>query len=364
MSHYKYLGCFLIFNLVTEKVAIGEATCVASFQNEIKGSSSPSSNVWVEFQNDIPHAKEFKVCNWIKIQFFNSDYIGCLWSYCTLEIPSPKMECVQICIDGVYDTAFRNLKLKGYLNLKSYRGLKSVTQSLNSYYHRAWTHICWSLSTETGESKMYQDGKQLDATEYFNITSEDSAFKASNAMQEASLIFGQEPDIIRGGFDKKQAYLGDLSELNIWNYTLPDADIFDMASCNRLLRGNIVAWERSNLILHNVMIADQEDHSTFCIISPKYFIIPERTRFPESKQTCEVHGGTLALPRSDQESQRLMEMVLQHNKECIGTENSSDENVMWIGAIKFEHKWYGLNTNPSKGEILNYTKIKQSSSEE
>ena len=364
MIHFKYLGCFLIFNFATEKPALGEATFVASFQNEIKGSSSPSSNVWVEFQNDIPHSKEFTVCNWIKIQFFNSDYIGCLWSYCTLELASPQMECVQICIDGVYNTAFRNLKLKGYLNLKSYRGLKSITQNLNSYRHRTWTHICWSLSTATGESKMYHDGKQLGLTDYLNITSEDSAFKASNAMQEASLIFGQEPDIIRGGFDKKQAYLGELAELNIWNYTLPDADIFDMASCNRLFRGNIVAWERSNLTLHNVMIADEEDHSTFCIVPRKYFIIPEKTRFPESKQTCEVHGGTLALPRSDEESQKLMELVLQHNKECIGNKNSADENVMWIGAIKFQHKWYGLNTNPSKGEILNYTKIVQSSSEE
>ena len=50
-------------------------------------------------------------------------------------------------------------------------------------------------------------------------------------MNDYALIFGQEQDRIRGGFERGQAYIGHLSEFNIWNVTLSEKDIFDMATC-------------------------------------------------------------------------------------------------------------------------------------
>ena len=50
-------------------------------------------------------------------------------------------------------------------------------------------------------------------------------------MLNTSLIFGQEPDSFRGGFDKAQAYIGDLAEFNIWDTILERDFIEDMAKC-------------------------------------------------------------------------------------------------------------------------------------
>lgn len=38
-------------------------------------------------------------------------------------------------------------------------------------------------------------------------------------------IVGQDPDQLRGGFDGEQAFRGDLTQLNIWDYLLPNSII-------------------------------------------------------------------------------------------------------------------------------------------
>ena len=87
------------------------------------------------------------------------------------------------------------------------------------------------------------------STERFNVTKDDVALKGSTEVSASALIFGQEQDRIGGGFERGEAYIGHLSEFNIWNRTLNEKDILNMALCKTNMKGNIVEWEKSSLLI-------------------------------------------------------------------------------------------------------------------
>ena len=255
--------CNLLIQLAMACVVLGVQTFMTSFQADLKSNTLATTNTWIEFSNNIPRTKEFTVCHWIKIKFYNSDFAACLWSYCTVESPEHDMDCLQVCMDSAIYTLNRNLVFERGIKLKNHDKVNNKRIELNNYRHRTWTHLCWSFSSQSGKSKYYHDGIMF-SIEEFNVTRADVALRASSDMTDFAFIFGQEPDEIRGGFQKGQAFLGYLSEFNVWKHTLNDKDISDMASCQTMIKGNVVAWEKSGLIRRNVVFSDINDISYFC----------------------------------------------------------------------------------------------------
>ena len=109
-------------------------------------------------------------------------------------------------------------------------------------------------------------------------------------MDESSLIFGQEPDSIRYRFDSHQAIIGDISEFNVWNYTLSASKISSLATCESFEKGNIISWEPNNFINSNVKITRFLDSGTLCNTSPRFVILTERVQYLEAKKICKIHG--------------------------------------------------------------------------
>ena len=352
---WKILVAILPINPCINISVTGMQTYVALFQTDIIGSPSATSNVWIAYDKHIPSSKEFTICHWIKIKFYNIDNAACLWSYCTIQRKGDKMECLQACMKGVMHTAYRDLEFQGEIKLKKYDDLVSLRRKLKYYQHRTWNHLCWSFSSHTGKNRYYQNGEIL-STDILNVTNDDLALKASYEVIDAALIVGQEPDSMRGGFNRREAYLGQLSEFNIWNYTLDDSDIVDMALCKKLQKGNIVAWEKSSWVLSNVVIEDIQD-ALFCIRQQQYLIVPEKSKFEEAQKICEIHGGSLAVPRSKEDSVTILDVVSNHRDKCIESTDSGKENVAWIGARKINRKWYEFHSTNSQGNLLNHTKV-------
>ena len=194
-------------------------------------------------------------------------------------------------------------------------------------------------------------------TEQLNVTNNDLALRASTEMSNFALLLGQEQDEVGGGFQKGEAFIGYLSELNIWNSILNAKDVTDMASCQTMPRGNIVSWEKSTLIGYNVIMEDITDSSYFCNTSTKYVIFTEKMRFSEGMTLCKIHGGSLAVPESDQDSHKILNIVSTHKNICTQDSDSKQEDAVWIGAKKINDKWYYLSDTQSHGTQLNYTKI-------
>ena len=346
----------MLIQLTMVYVVFGGQTFMTSFQTDLKGNNLATTNVWIEFSADIPQTKEFTVCHWIKIKLYNSEYAACLWSYCTVESPGNNMDCLQVCMDSAFYTLNRNLVFERGIKLNNHDKGNNKRIELNNYRHRTWTHLCWSFSAQTGVSRYYHDGTMFNI-EQLHVTMDDVALKASSNMSDFALIFGQEPDKIRGGFQKGQSYLGHLSEFNIWNHTLSDKDISDMASCQTIMKGNVLAWKKNGFIRRNVVVRDITNISYFCENRKNYVIFADKMRFSEGETRCKIHGGSLAVPTSDRESRNILDIVSKHKKICTKNSNSKNENAVWLGARKFNHKWYYLSTTKSRGKLLNYTNI-------
>ena len=110
---WKGVMTFLPIQLRLQPLALAQETFFASFQNDLDGSLSVSSNVWIEFLSKIPNMKAFTTCHWIKIKFYNNRIAACLWSYCISQNGKQEMECVQVCLSGLLHSANRNMLFAG-----------------------------------------------------------------------------------------------------------------------------------------------------------------------------------------------------------------------------------------------------------
>ena len=345
---------FLLYVNVSDLIICQETSFTASFQTGIVGPFSATSDVWMESTKQIPSLQEFTVCHWIKVKFYNIKSVACLWSYCTIQTENSEMECLQVCLGAVDGTLGRNLFVAGYLPLER---KSTVTQELKDYRHRTWTHLCWSFSTLTGISQFFHDGVLL-GTDAVNISNNDLAMRGAQKMYDTALIFGQEPDIMRDEFDHFEAYLGELCEFNIWSYILTNSNIMEMASCKTLMRGNVLSWNKTRWNTQNILIQDLSDPNLLCSQKRQYFLIPEKLRYLDAKKTCEIHGGYLAIPRSEEENSLIVDMVIQQKEICGDPVHSNNRNLMWIGAEKWNDAWYKEDSSTHTSQMrLNYTKV-------
>ena len=126
----------LLVQLEMANLVLGKQSFMTSFQTDIKDNSLATTDVWVEFSAQIPQSKEFTVCHWINIKFYNSETAACLWSYCTLQSPGQKMECIEVCLLAEYNTLKRNLVFHREINLNNYDNVDVKRIELKYYHHR------------------------------------------------------------------------------------------------------------------------------------------------------------------------------------------------------------------------------------
>lgn len=49
-------------------------------------------------------------------------------------------------------------------------------------------------------------------------------------------------DVVGGRFDAGQAFVGELSQVNIWDRVLKPVEIQSMANCSMYVPGNVISW--------------------------------------------------------------------------------------------------------------------------
>lgn len=54
-------------------------------------------------------------------------------------------------------------------------------------------------------------------------------------------------DIVGGRFDATQAFVGELSQFNMWDRVLRPMDIVGLANCSAYMPGNVVPWIDANV---------------------------------------------------------------------------------------------------------------------
>ncbi|CAG04454.1 unnamed protein product, partial [Tetraodon nigroviridis] len=116
---------------------------------------------------------------------------------------------------------------------------KSVAQLPLDVRDGKWHHICITWTTRDGQWEAYQDG--------FKRGNGDNLAAWHPIKAGGVIILGQEQDVVGGHFDAGQAFVGELSQVNIWDRVLKPAEIQSMANCSTYIPGNVVSWLATNV---------------------------------------------------------------------------------------------------------------------
>uniref|UniRef100_A0A8C2CAV9 Si:dkey-283b15.2 n=1 Tax=Cyprinus carpio TaxID=7962 RepID=A0A8C2CAV9_CYPCA len=105
-----------------------------------------------------------------------------------------------------------------------------------------WHHVCVTWSTRDGRWEAYQDGVKRGSGENLSPW---HPIKPGGVF-----ILGQEQDTLGGRFDATQAFVGEISDVQMWSHVLTPHDIYSLASCGGHMTGDIIAWAESEVELH------------------------------------------------------------------------------------------------------------------
>lgn len=98
-----------------------------------------------------------------------------------------------------------------------------------------WYYICIIWIIWDGVWEVYQDGMQ-------GGSGENLVFYYFIKFQGV-LVLGQEQDILGGGFDVIQVFVGELVYFNIWDCKLIFGEVYNLVICSiKVLFGNVIVW--------------------------------------------------------------------------------------------------------------------------
>uniref|UniRef100_A0A8C5N2H6 Pentraxin (PTX) domain-containing protein n=1 Tax=Leptobrachium leishanense TaxID=445787 RepID=A0A8C5N2H6_9ANUR len=164
----------------------------------------------------------FTICLWLKSN--SSPGVGTPFSY---SVPGQANEVVLI--------EWGNNPMELLINDKA----TTLPLSIND---AKWHHVCITWSTRDGAWESYLDGVRRGSGE--NLAS-------WHPIKPGGIfVLGQEQDTLGGRFDASQAFVGEISDFNMWSHILTPGEIFKMAACASHPTGDVIEWAESTMELH------------------------------------------------------------------------------------------------------------------
>ncbi|KAM8927477.1 neuronal pentraxin-2-like [Pelodytes ibericus] len=164
----------------------------------------------------------FTICLWLKSN--SSPGLGTPFSY---SVPGQANEVVLI--------EWGNNPMELLINDKA------VTLPL-AINDAKWHHVGITWSTRDGVWESYLDGVRRG--------SGDSLAPWHPIKPGGVFVLGQEQDTMGGRFDATQAFVGEISDFNMWSHILTPGEIFKLATCASHSTGDVIEWAESTMELH------------------------------------------------------------------------------------------------------------------
>lgn len=120
-------------------------------------------------------------------------------------------------------------------------------------------HICISWESVTGISELWVDGKPMVRK---------SLNKGYSVGTEASIILGQDQDSFGGGFDANQCLVGDLGDVNMWDFVLTP-DQINTVYAGGTLSPNVLDWQALTYEAHGEVFVKPRLWSLSPSVSPE-----------------------------------------------------------------------------------------------
>ncbi|XP_078679028.1 uncharacterized protein LOC144914705 isoform X8 [Branchiostoma floridae x Branchiostoma belcheri] len=232
-----------------------------------------------------------------------------------------------------------------------------------------WHTVCTTWRSSDGAWQLYADGVLTDSGSGFNV--------GGSVRTGGTWILGQDQDVVGGRFEAHQSFIGELSEVNLWDRVLSPAEI--AADCS--YHGNVIDWDTTNITVFGQ--ASRAEYQ--CVERPRSSMVSSVTEqietstsqgspacpkdyqlfqgicykafnfaatFEQSVIRCVKDGGTLAMPRDQKTNEFLYTLknaVDQKSPFRFGLHDILKENVWrWMDGQEL-----GDFTNWAPGEPNN-----------
>ncbi|KAI8515793.1 hypothetical protein Bbelb_066060 [Branchiostoma belcheri] len=98
-----------------------------------------------------------------------------------------------------------------------------------------WHLVCFTGRSSSGDWKMYKDGCL--------VTSGTASSRGGSVDPSGVWILGQDQDTPGGAFQLNQAFSGDISNFNVWDYVMTESQILQQFMNDSSYHGNVIDWE-------------------------------------------------------------------------------------------------------------------------
>ncbi|KAI8498247.1 hypothetical protein Bbelb_241910 [Branchiostoma belcheri] len=117
-----------------------------------------------------------------------------------------------------------------------------------------WHLVCFTGRSSSGDWKMYKDGCL--------VTSGTASSRGGSVDPGGVWILGQDQDTPGGAFQLNQAFSGDISNFNVWDYVMTDSQILQQFMNNSSYHGNVIDWETVGKLVYGGVQLYQVDCET------------------------------------------------------------------------------------------------------
>ncbi|XP_019220144.1 serum amyloid P-component-like [Oreochromis niloticus] len=120
-----------------------------------------------------------------------------------------------------------------------------------AYKLNTWHSICSTWDSTSGLMQLWVDG--VPSSRKFTSS-------GSNINGPIIIVLGQEQDTHGGGFDINQSFVGMMSDVHMWDYTLSPCEIQNYSNNRSFTPGNVLNWNAFEFqIVGRVLIENKQE---------------------------------------------------------------------------------------------------------
>lgn len=211
-----------------------------------------------------------------------------------------------------------------------------------------WRFMCITYDAFRDVFKLYMDGEKV----------ESGSFAGDNEVAPVRpggvFIIGQDQDQLRGGYNAKQSWSGAIAQYNLWDFSMEEYDVQNLAECRSDAFGNVVRWDEAYWIQGDTSVkrlpqfqlcsGEEEGES-------KFFLFPSQFDFFFYNSFCKNLGGLMPIPINEEKNHELMDVVEdlvvgETHEKCM---HASGSIIIWVGVTdeQEENTWMDpITKNP------------------
>ncbi|XP_066980309.1 uncharacterized protein [Macrobrachium rosenbergii] len=262
----------------------------------------PSNSSFARLLTPFPEFRDFTVCYRIRLQRYRKE--STLMSY------------------ALSDDEDRELRMDhrktGYkVSLHGNWATSSIITQM-----RQWVHFCFRYGFQTGNWVIFMNGKIYDNGTLPKTT---LPLRANGVY-----IIGQKQDELGRGFQRDKSYSGEITQLNFWSTELNKITIQKMADCTQHEEGAALSWTHQSWKISGDVTWVTYKQNEICNQSKRRIVIfPDQFTLAGAMHICQVFGGTVAVPKNDEENAWIFNSSKHYAQSCSGDIGAY---YLWLGA--------------------------------